>query len=385
VVKVITRALERYSDLVVDRPLALLASAFIVMILLGAGGSRVDTVEQNTEDLLPDSIASVAAFDTIASEFSRAGGTRYTVLLETEPKYPGSNEVRDVRDPRMVSYVMRVTNDISRMEKVVAVSSPASIFQQPPSTESETQGVLDRVGKDRWSSFISEDYTAMKLEVVSSGLSTDEQDELANRIRTAVERDGQPPGVEASYTGDVYLNQAFQQQTQNTMQSTSILSLVGVFLIVVLLFRSVFDGVTSLFALVYGIIVGYGIYGFLGLDMSPATSGALSMGIGIAIDFGIQTVSRYREEKDNGDIRFAVRETVTGVSRPMSIALVAALIGFASLNVGRITFLSELGTLLSLTTSLAFIGALWIIPPALVSYDRHLGPRVKRYFRGETQ
>lgn len=381
----INRILERYADLVVDRPRALLAAAFVVMLVLGAGGASVDTVEQETEDLLPDSIDSVEAFDTIASEFSRAGGTRYTVLLKTEPRYPDSNEVRDVRDPQMISYVTRITNDISRMERVVGVTSPASLFQEPPATKSETQRVLERAGEDRWSRFISEDYTAMKLEVVSSGLSSGEQEELANRIRMAVERDGQPPGVEASYTGDIYISQAFQQQTQNTMQSTSILSLVGVFLIVILLFRSLFDGVTSLLALIYGIIIGYGIYGFLGLNMSPPTSGALSMGIGIAIDFGIQTVSRYREEKENGDIRFAVRETIKGVSRPMSIALAAALIGFASLNVGRITFLSELGTLLSLTTSLAFIGALWVIPPTLVSYDRHVRPFIKSYSRGETQ
>jgi len=55
----------------------------------------------------------------------------------------------------------------------------------------------------------------------------------------------------------------------------------------------------------------------------------------------------------------------------MTVGLIAANIGFLSLNVGRVTFLSDLGTLLTLTTTMAYISAFTVIPPALILYDRY--------------
>jgi Predicted exporters of the RND superfamily len=96
------------------------------------------------------------------------------------------------------------------------------------------------------------------------------------------------------------------------------------------------------------------------------------MGIGIAIDFGIQTVSRYKEERQNLEIQESLFNMIEGVGGPMTIALIASTIGFTSLSSGRITFLSELGTILTLTTIFAYITALSIVPCLLVSYDRYI-------------
>jgi predicted RND superfamily exporter protein len=95
------------------------------------------------------------------------------------------------------------------------------------------------------------------------------------------------------------------------------------------------------------------------------------MGMGIAIDFGIQTVSRYKEERQNYGIEKSIEKIIEGVFKPMTIALVAAIIGFTALSFGRITFLSDLGTMLTFTTLFAYIGALTLIPVLLVLYDKY--------------
>lgn len=96
------------------------------------------------------------------------------------------------------------------------------------------------------------------------------------------------------------------------------------------------------------------------------------MGMGIAIDFGIQTVSRYKEEREEYGIQKSLEKMIAGVMKPMTIALVAAVIGFTALSFGRITFLSSLGTMLTLTTVFAYIGALTLIPVLLVLHDRYM-------------
>ena len=79
------QVLEAYADLVQKRPLAVLGTAVLIAGVLASGASNVETVEQNQEDLLPDSIPVMKAFNVISAEFSSNSGTSYTMLVETSP------------------------------------------------------------------------------------------------------------------------------------------------------------------------------------------------------------------------------------------------------------------------------------------------------------
>lgn len=366
------KIIDRYAKLIVDRPFTLLAVMIILTGVLASGAAKVETVEQNQADLLPDSIDSVAAFEVISAEFGQGGGggATFTVLFETSPNYANSTEIRDVRTPELLRYIERVSNDLSSMNEVATVSSAADLVSEP-SSKREASRQLQESGQA--SRFISDDYSFTIMRISSTDLSSEEQQELADRIKTSVQVNDKPAGIKTGYTGTPFINQAFQEQTQSTMSNTSAISLIGVLILVIVLFRSIAYGLSSLTALIFGIIAGFGLYGWLGLNMSPATSGAVSMGMGIAIDFGIQTVSRYREERKGLKIQEALSEAIKGVLNPMTIALIAALIGFTSLSFGRITFLSDMGTMLTLTTVSAYVGALTIIPISLVVYDRYFG------------
>jgi predicted RND superfamily exporter protein len=366
----IEEVIEKYSKLVSGHPFAFLAILILFAGIMASGAANVETVEQNNEDLLPDTIESVNAFEIIGAEFGQGGGgSTYTILVETDPQHVNSNEIRDVREPEFLNYIETVSNDLESMKEVVSVSSAADLVEDP-STKRDAWRQIQDSGKA--SQFISEDYSFTIVRVSSTDISSSESEELADRIRTSVERNDQPAGLEVGYTGDPFINQAFQEQSQNTQGQTTLISLVGVLLVVILLFRSIVSGLTSLSALIFGIVTGFGIYGLLGLNLSPATSGAISMGMGIAIDFGIQTVSRYKEERKEYDIQESLYKMISGVINPMTIALIAAVIGFTALSFGRITFLSDLGTMLTLTTVFAYMGALTIIPVLLVIYDRYV-------------
>ena len=366
----IEEMIDSYSKKIVNHPIKLLIILTVSSILIATGASNIENVDQNNEDFLPDTVESVEAFDVIGAEFGQGeGGTTYTVMLESSPSYANSTEIRDVRDPELLRYIETISNDIESIDDVVTVNSAADLVESPAS---KREAIKQLQESGQASQYISEDYSFTILRISTTDISSDEQDELASRIRTSVERNDKPAGIEAGYTGQPFINQAFQRESQSTQGQTSLLSIIGVFLVVVLLFRSVINGLTSLSALIFGIITGIGIFGWLGFNLSPATSGSISMGMGIAIDFGIQTVSRYKDERERYEIEKAVSEMIKGVIKPMTIALIAAIIGFTALSFGRITFLSELGTLLTLTTLFAYIGALTLIPILLVLYDQRI-------------
>jgi predicted RND superfamily exporter protein len=366
----IDRTIDFYSKQITEHPFVILTALLVSAMIIATGATNIENVSQNNEDFLPDTVKSVEAFDVIGAEFGQGGGgSTYTVMFETSPKYPDSNEIRDVRDPELLTYIETVSSDIESMKEVVSVNSAADLVDNP-STKREASNQLQ--GSGQASSYISDDYSFTIMRISSTDLSSDEANELATRIKTSVERNDQPAGIETGYTGQPFINQAFQAESQSTQGQTSLLSIIGVFVVVIFLFRSITYGFTSLSALIFGILTGIGVFGWLGLNLSPATSGSISMGMGIAIDFGIQTVSRYKDERKKLDVQKALSEMISGVLRPMSIALVASIIGFTALSFGRITFLSSLGTILTLTTLFAYIGALTLIPVLLVIYDRYL-------------
>lgn len=363
--------LEKYANFLEKHPLKMLSAAFITALILSSGASKVQTEEMSQEDILPDSLPVMAAYDRISSEFSSSSGTSYTLLIETAPNYANSTEIRDLRNPRALRFFKSVSSDLRSFDDIRTVSGPSDLFRNIPSGMSESRQVFRRLGEQRWSRYITSDYSAAKIEIRTYELSDSEKMEMTDLIRQTVRVHEKPAGLQITYTGQPFIDQAFQNQTQRTMQLTGIVAILGVILVVIILFKSVFYGLNSLLALIFGIATGFGIFGWLGLDMSPATSGALTMGIGVAIDFGIQPIARYMEERENFGIEKSMEETIQGVATPMTIGLIAANIGFLSLNVGRVTFLSDLGTLLTLTTTMAYVAAFTVIPAALVVWDRY--------------
>ena len=368
----VSKVMRNYSGFVSKHPGKFLLSLILVAVMVSAQASNVETVEQQTEDFLPESEPVIESFNILDAEFGSAGGGTYTILIETEPDHANSDEIRDVRDPEFLRYAETISEEIRLFEKVSSVRGPTDLFTQIPSSKNGVIETLNVLGEDRWSQTISKDYQAVRITATSSGLTTVEQESVANSIRNSVEAQEMSSDFDISYSGQIYIDQAFQEQSQETMSITSAASLLGVLLVVIVLFRSIYYGLNSLLTVIFGVAVGFGVYGVLGLNMTPQTSGAISLGIGIAIDFGIQPIARYREERKEFQIREALDNTLKGVITPMTVGLFAANIGFMSLAVGKLTFLKDLGILLTLTTTLAYIAAFTVIPASIVFYDRYL-------------
>lgn len=384
------KLLKTYSEIMAEKPVLMLILVILLTSVLAYGSTNVRTVEQSTEDFLPDSVPSIAAFDTINAEFSSAEATSYTILIKTDPENPNSNEIRDVRNPELIRYVDVISSDIRDLNKITSVSSPSDLFNKQPSSKTDTKKALDQLGVERWSRQISKDYTAVKIDVQASGLAADEETELSDTIRDTVEAHDKPAGIQVMYTGQTYIDEAFQQESQNTTALTSVVALLGVLLVVILLFRSIYYGLTALQTLIFGLAAGFGLFGWLGYNLSPATSGAISIGVGIAIDFGIQPVSRYIEERKDKAIEPALEETYGGITQPMTMGVIGAILGFSALTFGRLTFLSSLGTILILMTAMAYLSAFLVIPPIMIIYDRHIQKKVHKiisriYTKGENK
>jgi predicted RND superfamily exporter protein len=154
------------------------------------------------------------------------------------------------------------------------------------------------------------------------------------------------------------------------MAKTSNLSLVGIIVILIVIFRSIRYGLTPLTTIGIGVLWAFGYIGLMKLSMSSATSGVISMIMGIGIDFGIQVSNRFRQELSENDVNEAMRSSLNNVIVPMLTTTLAALIGFKAMTMGQLTFLAEMGKMMSYGITACFLAAITIVPALMVLFEK---------------
>ncbi len=165
-------------------------------------------------------------------------------------------------------------------------------------------------------------------------------------------------------------SQIMEKSIGPDMAKTSIYSLIGILVIILVLFRSIKYGFTPMTTIIFGSIWAMGYVGLIGMGLTSETSGVLSMIMGIGIDFGIQVVTRYRLELPGKSPEEAMVVSLNNVIIPMSTTTLAALIGFGAMSLGKLTFLADMGTIMGYGVVASMFAAITVVPALIVIIDK---------------
>jgi predicted RND superfamily exporter protein len=256
-------------------------------------------------------------------------------------------------------------------DNVIDVGSAASVLKtinngRLPQSIREISALTDKNGL--LGSYVSKDYSLALVKIQT----TDDADLKAlevelNKIITEVPK---PPGVTVALGGNAMESTVMEKSIGPDMAKTSLYSLIGILIIILALFRSVKYGFTPMTTIIFGTLWAMGYVGLIGMGLSSQTSGVLSMIMGIGIDFGIQVVTRYRFELENKLVpRDAMAVTLNNVIIPMSTTTLAALIGFQAMSLGKLTFLGDMGTIMSYGVAASMVAAITIVPALVIIID----------------
>lgn len=360
--------IEDYSRFVCRHPYLVLGVVFMLSVSSMYFAGTISMKTSSNKDFLPQEVPAIRTLFTIEDEFGSTN-TVY-VVVETEPLHAASDEVRDVRDPRVIRYMNNVAQLAAHTDDVIEVGSAASVLKRMndgklPQSQREIHeltfknGLLDR--------YINRDYT---MALVSIRTTDDaDMDSLEIELEKIVQQVPRPAGVSVNLGGTILEQQVLKKNIQPDMQKTSTYSLIGILFIVLLLFRSARYGLTPLSTILFGSFWAMGYVGLIGMGLSSATSGVLSMIMGIGIDFGIQVVTRYRLELPGSTPPEAMTVSLSKVILPMSTTTLAALIGFQALHLGKLTFIGEMGTIMSYGVAACMLAAVTAVPALIVIFD----------------
>lgn len=150
-----------------------------------------------------------------------------------------------------------------------------------------------------------------------------------------------------------------------------IASLLIVFVLLALLFKSIKIGFIGLIPVAFALMGIFASMSLLSIPLDIITSLLAALAIGIGVDYAIHYISAYKRiERTNGEKTFylAIMNT-TG--RAIMINMISVTLGFAGLTFSRFIPIQQMGILFCISMFFAGISSITILPIALSLLDTH--------------
>ncbi len=175
-----------------------------------------------------------------------------------------------------------------------------------------------------------------------------------------------PENMTYSWAGKAYLNVVWQQNMVEGMLESLLSAFVIVFVMMVLLFRSVVYGVLAMLPLTITIVFIYGMIGIVGKDYDMPIAVLSALTLGLSVDFAIHFLARARAlHKETNNLKATLNalfdEPASAISRN---ALVVAF-GFTPLLFAPLVPYITVGVFLASIMAISALVTLLVLPSLL--------------------
>ncbi len=190
-------------------------------------------------------------------------------------------------------------------------------------------------------------------------------------VNEFIKKNPLPNNLELHWAGLTYINVVWQEKMVFGMLQSFIGSFLVVFVMMVLLFRSVGWGLLCMAPLTITILLIYGATGFIGKDYDMPTAVLSSLTLGMAVDFAIHFIQRVRANHvGNSSWRGTNRIMFGEPARAISRNVIVIAVGFLPLLAAGLVPYKTVGIMLCCIMALSGSITL-ILLPAMVKVWRH--------------
>lgn len=207
----------------------------------------------------------------------------------------------------------------------------------------------------------------VNVTVVTPNKSITEVPDAANYARKlAKEVKARNPNLDVYTTGIVMFNNAFTEEAQRDM-GTLVPVMYGVILLVTfLLLRSVKSALITLVAIGISILTAMGVAGWLGIKLTPASAGAPTIIMTVAVADCIHLLlSMFHAMRQGMEKNRAIVESLTVNFRALVLTAVDTIIGFLTLNASSVPPYRDLGNMVAMGVAIAFLFTIFFLPALL--------------------
>jgi len=316
---------------------------WVVLAVVGA------TIGSRVFDRLSDSGGAAASFESIRA---------YDLLSEASPYGPRLLAVVDgpVADPGWQGQVQAAAAEIAALPHVGRV---LTAYDTPLPELTATDGSAQVVAVD-----------------LANGLGPAEHDETIDAVRGALGPLGDATGTAVLLGGTTEVYEDIAEQSERDLQRAELLAIPLTLGVMVIVFTGFLAAVIPLGVALVSIATALlGLLGFSYLtDLDPAVVQVTTvLGLGLAIDYGLLMVSRFREERAQGaDIPEAIELMNTRAGRTITFSAVIVTVSLSGLFLFESTIYRAIGAAAVSVVVLALAAALTLTPALLTVFGRRI-------------
>ncbi|MFC2100073.1 MMPL family transporter, partial [Candidatus Bipolaricaulota bacterium] len=189
-------------------------------------------------------------------------------------------------------------------------------------------------------------------------------EEVTEKVRAGILRaDPAALGVEVKITGTYPFNSATNAVINADMLRTTIVSSIGVFVIFLIAFGSVFYSIIAVVPLLISVVLTmcWAKFAVGGFNLVTTFLPALVLGLGI--DYAIHFISRYAEERaKGGSLNRSLYVSVLHKGEASFYAAATTSLVFVGLLLAKSRALFEMGVIASVGVMIAFVVTLFLLP-----------------------
>ncbi len=292
-------------------------------------------------------------------------------------------EGENLTEPETVTQLLELRDRLSRLSFVGQVTSYADLVSPGvdavPKTDDEIEDSLDAVFDSPQGIYagglISEDYGRANVQVSMKKGDNKSMQKVLDEAEDFLAARPFPSGTSAEWAGETYLNLVWQDKMVSGMLKAFISTFIVVFVLMVLLFRSLVWAVLAILPLSATILLVYGVIGFSGKDYDMPIAVLSTLVLGIAIDFAIHFIQRYRQlMEEHASVGMALARIYEEPARAITKNAIIIAIGFVPMFFASLTPYIIVGIFMASIMVLSWVVSLALLP-SLITLFRGRGDK----------
>ncbi len=372
--------LARTGRFVAGNPLPILILSLVLTVFLGSGIIFL-RVDSNQENFFPGKHPVKIASEAINRNFG--GSQNVSVMIDGDILDPHNMKMIDewcnsVQNEPGVGNVMSIARVMREMTRALFDKTEPYYNTIPDSREALAQMVeiYNMSGDpDDFEQLADLNYTKAHLMV---RLSDPSAENIRNVVALAGELGDKINGRVVT-GGYAYIMEEFAGKIVKGQVSSIVFALTIIFLLLVLIFRSLRKGLIATAPLLASNAILLGIMGWTGIALDPATALLSSVVIGIGVDYTIHFIWRHDSEVKSGlSPADATARAIATTGRGIVFNAFSVMTGFSVLILSGFTSIRFFGYLILISIGVCLLAALLMVP-AIMLISQNSGRRIYNY------
>ena len=371
-------AVEQINEIILDRPLAVIA-AFVLVTALLAGGMTMVSTESDATDSLTEGLPEQEALDAVNDEF---GDPFEDDQASTQLIHVGNNVLSKPELRRSLTVLERSDRRASlRYDGAVGPAVLIARAINPTAvTPAEQRRTIDRASEREirtairaladdpaFRSLLSEDFnptaasasasiTVVTHDVPAGDSQTpDGGSDLLQEIQVSMATIADDAGGDIRVFGSGIISEEFGNIIGDSLTIVLPVVLVLILGFLAVAYRDPIDLVLGLLALLMTLVWTFGTVGYVGIPFDQNMIAVPVLLLAVGIDFGIHLINRYREERIEGvDAIPAMTEANRQLIVAFFIVTVTTVFGFGANVVSDLGPISNFGLVAAIGITYTF-------------------------------